>query len=379
MNDTLPMSGDHEGAGWWAEREAYADQPADLFAAAVDAGMLNLPLPGGGRTADRFAALAEVGEFDPVQACLAEGHTNALAILAELDGPLPGDDRWGVWPIADGLVAPAHRWPTASRTGQGWRIDGELAWCPGATICTRALVTAEAPDGLRFFAVENPGAAAPPGRRPVPDLAAGSVRCRAASPVRFVATPAVPVGGAGDPTDRPGFWHAAIGVAACWYGGAVGVARPLLVAARRAGIQPAGVGDGGPEPARAPARPGGRHAAEPEAPPVDPHLLANLGAVDARLAAAAGLLRAAGAAIDTDPKADARRLAGQVRATVELTVTKVLDRVGRALGAGPICLDPRHARRVADLTVTLRLTCPEPDAELTRLGEHLAAGGDPGW
>ena len=47
-------------------------------------------------------------------------------------------------------------------------------------------------------------------------------------------------------------------------------------------------------------------------------------------------------------------LAVRVRATVENAATEVIDRVGRALGAGPLSRDAAHARRVADLTVYLR-------------------------
>jgi hypothetical protein len=111
--------------------------------------------------------------------------------------------------------------------------------------------------------------------------------------------------------DRPGFAHGAIGVAACWYGCAVGVADALLAAA-----------DG-------------------------PHALAHLGAVDAVLAGARAVLDAAAVAIDADPKADAGLLGARVRVVVEAAATAVLDRGGRVLGAGPLCRDAAHARRVA--------------------------------
>ncbi len=71
---------------------------AAAFADAVESGRLNLPLPGGGRTRQRWAILAQLGEEDLSLARLAEGHTDALAILAEL-GALtapPAGSRWGV-------------------------------------------------------------------------------------------------------------------------------------------------------------------------------------------------------------------------------------------------------------------------------------------
>jgi hypothetical protein len=52
--------------------------------------------------------------------------------------------------------------------------------------------------------------------------------------VRFDGIRAVPVGGPGAYTGRPGFAHGGAGVAACWYGGARGVGaggfRPLRTA-----------------------------------------------------------------------------------------------------------------------------------------------------
>ena len=66
------------------------------FADAVESGRLDLPLPGGGRTGERWAVLAELAGEDLSLARLAEGHADALAILAELGAgaPAPGS-RWG--------------------------------------------------------------------------------------------------------------------------------------------------------------------------------------------------------------------------------------------------------------------------------------------
>ena len=47
--------------------------------------------------------------------------------------------------------------------------------------------------------------------------------------------PADPVGGPGAYVDRPGFSLGGAGIAACWYGGAVGVARLLLARVSRDG------------------------------------------------------------------------------------------------------------------------------------------------
>jgi hypothetical protein len=63
--------------------------------------------------------------------------------------------------------------------------------------------------------------------------------------------------------------------------------------------------------------------------------------------------------------------ARRVRAVVEKAVDEALTRTDRALGPGPLCLDERHARAVADLTVYVRQSHGERD--LAALGALAAA------
>ena len=308
---------------------------AAAFADAVESGRLDLPLPGGGRTRERWAALADLAGEDLSLARLAEGHADALAILAELGtGRPPGGTRWGVWaaqPPGPGL--------TARLAGDGWRLDGTKQYCSGARSLTHALVTAVAPDGSRLFTVSTQSLAPVPGSWPATGMAASDTL-----DVELTDVPAEPVGGPGDYTGRPGFAHGGAGVAACWYGGARGVGHTLLTA-----------------------------AAERD---VGPHALAHLGAVDIALRTARSALDAAAAEIDADPDdlRDGGRLrALRVRALVESVATEVMHRVGRALGAGPLSHDEAHSRRVADLTVYLRQHHAERD--LAELGALVADRG----
>jgi alkylation response protein AidB-like acyl-CoA dehydrogenase len=162
---------------------------ARAFARAVESGRLNLPLPGGGRTRKRWAVLAQLGEEDLCLARLAEGHADALAILAELGAvttPPPGS-RWGVWaaqPPGPGL--------TASKTAGGWRLDGTKQYCSGARSVTDALVTATAPDGSRLFAVSTRDLSLVPGTWPATGMAASDTLN-----VDFTDIPAEPVGSPG--------------------------------------------------------------------------------------------------------------------------------------------------------------------------------------
>jgi hypothetical protein len=158
--------------------------------------------------------------------------------------------------------------------------------------------------------------------------------------MRFTDLPAQEVGGPGAYVRRPGFAHGGIGVAACWYGGAVAASRVL------------------------------REAAALRA---EPHTDAHLGAVDVQLYAAGVLLAQAAAEIDLDPsdeRGGARLRAMRVRAFVESACAAVLDHVGRATGAGPLCHDARHARNAADLAVYIRQHHAERD--LAGLGALLA-------
>ena len=296
----------------------------------------DLPLPGTGSTSERFRGLTAMGRRDLVAARLAEGHVDALAIAAELgyDHRVTVGERWGVWAAVPHSVR-------ATQGPDGWRVTGDRPWCSGAAWCTDALITAIADDGIRLFAIPNGRPHAEPidGTWPAVGMAASDSRT-----VRLTNAPARPVGDPGRYVDRPGFWHGGIGVAAVWFGGALGVADTLYAAAR--------------------------------AKELDPHALAHLGAVEVALAAAGAVLEAAAAEIDADPAGDAHRLALRVRATVEAAATEVLDRVGRALGAGPLCRDADHGRRVADLTAYLRQSHAEADLE--QLG-RLAAGDDMPW
>lgn len=305
-----------------------------LLRAAQTAGALALPLPGSGRTLERWLALAELSAADLVLGRLAEAHVDALAILAELDSAALAESGqlWGVW-----AAEPPTGRVRADRTESGWVLTGCKAWCSGALLLDRALVTAHVEDARRLFAVEVRDVVPVPGSWAAVGMAAsGSVS------VELAAVPAVAVGGPGDYLDRPGFWHGGAGVAACWYGGALGAARALLAAARTA--------------------------------VPDPHALAHLGAVDALVSGLAAHLAVAAAEVDADPRGPAAQLrAVRLRARVEAGATEVLDRVGRALGAGPLCLDPVQARRAADLPVYLRQSHAERDlAGLGRLAVEQA-------
>ena len=195
-----PLDGNERAGSWSGAATAAA------FAYAVRSGRLDLPLPGSGRTRERWAALADLAEEDLSLARLAEGHADAVAILAELGArPSTTGSRWGVWaaqPPGPGLIA--------TRTGHGWRLDGTKQYCSGARSCTDALVTAAAPDGSRLFAVSTRDLSPVPGSWPATGMAASDTL-----DVEFTNISAQPVGEPGRYIDRPGFTHGGAGMAAC--------------------------------------------------------------------------------------------------------------------------------------------------------------------
>ena len=92
----------------------------------LDAGELELPAPGSGRTGSRWWKLAAMAENDVVAGRLAEAHTDALAILSELDGQTPGPGQlWGVW------AAEAPQFVvTVKEDDDGQSVlEGTKAWC----------------------------------------------------------------------------------------------------------------------------------------------------------------------------------------------------------------------------------------------------------
>ncbi|SDX95102.1 hypothetical protein SAMN05661080_01823 [Modestobacter sp. DSM 44400] len=127
------------------QRQDAVSRAASSFVDLLDAGW-SLPLPGSGATLQRWRALAELGERDLPLARLAEGHADALAVLADLGLPvLPPGARLGVW-----AAEPPGPAVVATEGSGGWRLDGPKCWCSGARVLTGALVTAQAPDGRRL-------------------------------------------------------------------------------------------------------------------------------------------------------------------------------------------------------------------------------------
>jgi alkylation response protein AidB-like acyl-CoA dehydrogenase len=304
----------------------------------VEAGE-RLPLPASGATLERWRLLAEVAAEDLALVKLFEGHTDALAICAELGASVDGRQIWATW----AAEPPFARVRLSTRPG-GATITGRKAWCSGGMVAEVALMTAwDADDRQCLVSVplSDPGVH-------VTDEGWSAVGMGRAfsGDVLFEGVPVERVGGPDDYVSRPGFWQGACGIAACWYGGILPLATEVAASCRR--------------------RP-------------DPHKLAHLGAIDAVLHGTRAALVEAAAWIDAHPTESAKAWALRVRAAAEAAALEVHQRAGRALGAGPLCRDPVIAQHYADLPVFVRQSHAESD--LAELGTQVVedAAGSKDW
>jgi alkylation response protein AidB-like acyl-CoA dehydrogenase len=283
-----------------------------------------------------LAALAALGAGDLTVARTVEPHLDALIVLREAGYPVPIEGLWGVFAAED-----PRRPLRAELSDAGWQLSGVKPWCSLASLLEHALVTAQAPDGNRLFAVDLGGS----GVRVTDGVGwvAHGLPTVTSVPVVFDATPASPVGDAGWYLDRPGFGWGAVRVAACWLGGLT-----ALVDQLREQV-------------------GSRHSH-------DPLRGYNLGQADVARWSAQLAISHAAVAIDADyamPADRARRLAARTRAVVAAGVEVVLSQAGHALGPAPLAFDPEYAQRVADLTLYVRQHHAERD--LSAHGIDLAS------
>jgi hypothetical protein len=302
----------------------------------IDAGLDQLEPPGGGRTLQRWSALAAVAAHDLSLAKLYEGHTDALAILRELGQPPPEAGRsWAVW----AAEAPEGRALIEAAADGSVRLYGAKCWCSGAADVSHGLLTAWPADGSGPQLVSVPMA-----QRGITvsrqSWHAVGMADSASLELSFDGARAQRIGGVGDYLSRAGFWQGGAGVAACWFGGATALGESLREAVVGAGT-------------------------------AHPFKLAALGKVELALTATAALLRDAASWIDAHPNDDASRVALRARLAAERCAAVVQDECGRALGAAAYCRDKRFARLAADLPVFIRQSHGERD--FATLGAKAAA------
>lgn len=307
---------------WSRTAETVAAELRALFAA----GELDLPLPGAGDTAGRWSSLMRFGRRDLALARLAEGHCDAVAILHEAGRAPEPNALYGVW---------AAKSPEAGAVLGNGVLDGTVRFCSGAHHLDRALVAASG--WLVDIALDErvkpvPGTWQPQGMgaSDSPDVVLS----------RIPVAEQMLVGEEGFYLSRPGFWVGGAGVAAVWFGGAVGVLDELFELDRE----------------------------------LDEHQYAHLGAVHTSLRSTEALLEHAASRIDAAPGEQHTTLAWTCRAAAERLGWQALDRAPKIAGVAGLCRNPRFAQRLADLQVYVRQHHGERDLAALGRALHEQAG-----
>lgn len=328
--------------------------PAERLRALVAQGLSEWPLPAGGASLQRWRALAHIAAQDLSLVKLVEGHTDAIAILAEAgERPATPSATYGMW----ASEPPTARVHFHRVNGDQVMLSGTKAWCSGAAGLDRALMTVWPGDEIADGSPDADGAREGPWLADVslhqPGVSidgsawqAVGMAATASADVHFADVPARLIGGPDFYLTRPGFWQGGCGVAACWFGGATAIAEALrtqVASAASAGW----------------------------------HRELALGEIDHLLTANAALLREAAAWIDAHPRASAQAWALRTRLASDETAQQVLRAATRAMGAGPLCRDPQLARLCADLPVFIRQS--HGDRDLASLGALISTETNAPW
>ncbi len=285
-----------------------------------------VPYPASGATLKRWQILSQVSASNLSLGKLFESHLDALAILHELNIPVMKKGLWAVWAAEGG--------PRALKLEAG-NLTGIKPWCSASVWVQHGLLTyrdEQQQSQLLILDLQQEGI------QHYQDAwqAVGMQHTLTARleldrvEVEKVAAPDAYL-------DRPGFWHGAAGVAACWYGATVRLAEYL----RQTFL-------------------------------VKPHAYKAmyLGEISRELLATQALFYQVAELIDQQPQYSHELKIRSLRAQVETTALNVLTHVGKALGAAPYCEHPHFARLAADLPVFIRQSHAAFDLE--RIGELSA-------
>jgi alkylation response protein AidB-like acyl-CoA dehydrogenase len=283
-------------------------------------------LPGSGETASRHHGLAEIARRNLSLARLAEAHFDALAILAEAGRAPVFGALYGVW---------ASEIPGQTMTFRNGKLSGRKRFCTGAGLLDRALVTATDPEH-RLIDIDL-RATAHTFRIDRTEWITPAFADTSTATVNFDSSSFEKddlIGPSGWYLDRPGFWPGALGPAACWAGGALGLVDWALAQKRS-----------------------------------DPHTLAHLGGLEADAWQLRSILTQAGHEIDAHPRdiAANHKLALATRHLIEQSCADILTRIARAYGPHPLAFDSTISLRYSEVELYIRQCHAERD--LAALGE----------
>lgn len=307
-----------------------------------------LELSGRSTHRHQWESLVRVAALDLAVARMLEPHLDALGMLAEagMEAPDPRS-TWGVYAAeAPGTQLAITEDAEGTTAAGGIVIDGEKAWCSLAAELSHAIVTVRRGERAQAVAVrlDHPGVHPEPAAWPSLGL-----REIPSAGVAFDQVPAETVGPPDWYLERPSFAWGGIRVAACWFGGALALARG---AARRQLAR------------RGPSPMGGMA----------------LGCLDAEIFAIRSILAHAAVAADgsagTDEytRAQAWALALRVRNVVYRSCQRIQQQSRELAGPAALTGDAAFAKADADLTVYLSQHHGPRDEE--SLGAEFAEEAD---
>lgn len=271
----------------------------------------NLPHPASGQTYQRWQLFGQIAGVDLSLAKLFESHCDALSILNELGYQQEIDNKtWAVW-AADGGPAPLQVTNDL--------CNGIKPWCSGAEFIQKALMSYKDQQGQAQLCIAD--LSHPSITTDLIHWHAVGMHATQTAQVTFKNTPVTAIGQPNSYLKRPGFWHGAAGVAACWYGAAMRLAGYLQENCQ----------------------------ANP-----NPYKKLYLGEVAQQLEITKHYFQYVAELIDNKPTLSHEREIRILRAQTEQCCLGVIERVGKALGARPFCEDATFAQLMADLPVFIR-------------------------
>ncbi|GAA3641011.1 hypothetical protein [Microlunatus ginsengisoli] len=278
--------------------------------------------------------LLRLGRTDIALSRLAEGHVDALRILAQAGAaPRPpatgaGPALYGVWASRSMRTGVSGRWCDDGRL----RIDGTLRFASGAGLLDRALVPVWI-DADHHLLVDLPTDGLPVDPSVWRTGAMAASRTYELRIAGAVAEPDQVVGAPDFYLDRPGFFPGGVGVAACWTGGAVRVVDLLR----------------------------SRHAT------VTPAQQRRLGTIRADLVAATAAVRLAAARLDeilpTEPS-DWQVLATEARLCAAAAIRRIIADARLLTGPAGVAMDDDLAHALPDLELYVLQQNADADAML---------------
>ncbi len=269
-----------------------------------------MPHPGSGQTRVRWQSLAQVAASDLNTVKWFESHADALSILYELNVAVDEQSIYAVWAAEGG--------PQPLQVEHG-KCTGIKPWCSGAGVVDQALMTyRNAAHQSQLILVDLHHANIEIDHS---HWQAVGMKHTATAHVHFHEVPMTDVAEPNAYLTRPGFWHGAAGIAACWYGATAALAQTLY---QQLKYKP------------------------------HPYKAMYLGEISTALHLNRHYFHQLAEKIDRFPQHSHEYEVRMLRQFTEQSARLVMDRVGLALGAAPFCQDASFAQRMTDLSVFLR-------------------------